>query len=154
MNNIFVFGKEDVSGNVYPILGELGGGSGSVEVNLDLSHAQSCVLKRYPKLLHYIMPRHISVDLPTPLKGIQSRVGALEEMLIDLNKDYTKFLCGFRFELAISDTTLLLMDCYDVARNYNMDAEGVPEREMIETRLTPVQYIDNLTNALADAKEE
>ena len=112
-----VFGKEeDFSGNVYPLLGELGGGSGSVEMNLDLPHAQSYVLKCYPKILHYIKSRHISVDLPTTLKGIQRRVVAMKKMLIDLNKDHPRFLCGFCFELAITGTTLLLMDCYDVAQ--------------------------------------
>ena len=35
-----------------------------------------------------------------------------------------------------------------------MDAEGVPERVIIEKRLTPEQYIDNLINALADTKGE
>ena len=80
-----VFGKqEDVSGTVYLILGELGGGSGSVEVNFDL---QSCVLKVYPKVIHYIKARNIGVDLPTTVKGIQSHVGAIEEMLIDLHDD-------------------------------------------------------------------
>ena len=35
-----------------------------------------------------------------------------------------------------------------------MDAEGVPERLIIEKRLIPEQYNDNLTNALADTKGE
>ena len=30
----------------------------------------------------------------------------------------------------------------------------MPERKMTEKRLTPEQYIDNLTNILMDAKEE
>ena len=42
-----IFGKDDVLGNIYPMLGELGGGNGSVELNLELPHAQSCVLKYY-----------------------------------------------------------------------------------------------------------
>ena len=41
----------DVSGTVYPMLGELGGSSGSVEVNSHLPNAQSCVLKCYPTTL-------------------------------------------------------------------------------------------------------
>ena len=114
-----VFGKEeDFSGNVYPLLGEFSGGSGSVEMNLDLPHAQSCVLKCYPKILHYIKSRNISVDLPNCLghSERQSRVGAIKKMVIHLNKDHPRFLCGFCFELTISGTTLLLMDCYDVTQ--------------------------------------
>ena len=68
-------------------------------------------------LSHYIKSRNISMDLPTTIKGIQSHMGALEDMLIDLNKDHARFLCGFRFELGITGTTLTMMDIYDVARN-------------------------------------
>ena len=35
-----------------------------------------------------------------------------------------------------------------------MDGEGVTETVITEKRLTPQQYIDNLTSALAEAKEE
>lgn len=88
MPYIPVFGKqEDVSGTVYLMLGEFGGGGGSIEVNFDLPNIQSCVLKVYPKVIHYIKARNIGVDLPTTVKGIQSHVGAIEEMLMDLHDD-------------------------------------------------------------------
>ena len=42
-------------------------------------------------------------------------------------------LCGFHYELAISGTTLSLVDCHDVVRHYNR-CEGVPERVIIQKR--------------------
>ena len=103
---------------IYPMLGELGGGYGSVELNYELSHTQNCKLKCYPKLVHYLKARNIGVDLPTTVKGHKGRVGALEEMLIELNSDSGGDLCGFCFELVISDTTLSLMQCFDNVRIY------------------------------------
>ena len=55
--HIPVFRKqEDVSGTVYPMLGELGGGS--IEVNFELPNIQNCVLKVYPEVIHYIKARN------------------------------------------------------------------------------------------------
>ena len=51
---------------MYPTLGELGGGSGSVQVNFDLPDSQSCVLKVYLKVMHYITARNICVDQGYP----------------------------------------------------------------------------------------
>ena len=58
-----IFGKvDDVSGNIYPMLRELGGGYGSVELNYELPHTQTCKLKCYPKLVHYLKAHNIGVD--------------------------------------------------------------------------------------------
>ena len=150
-----IFGKEDdVLHNIYPMLGELSHGYGSVELNLELPHAQSCQLKCYPKLVHYLKARNIGVDLPMTLKGYKSHVGALEEMLIKFNADSGRHLCGFRFELAISGTTLSLMQCNDTVIDYQMNEEGVPERTIVMKKLTVDEYIHNLTNALTEAKVE
>ena len=46
------------------------------------------------------------------------------------------------------------MDCNDVVKQYNNDSEGVPERVIVQKRMTPDEYICNLINALAEAKEE
>lgn len=62
-------------------------------------------------------------------------MGALEQMLIDLNTDQARYLCSFCYELAISGTTLSLMDCHDVVRYYNIDSEDVLERVIIQKRL-------------------
>ena len=91
-----IFGKvDDVSGNIYPMLRELEGGYGSVELNYELPHTQTCKLKCYPKVVHYLKARNIGVDLPTTVKGYRDRVGALEKMLIKLNNDPERYLCGF-----------------------------------------------------------
>ena len=125
MPYIPIFGKvDDVSGNIYPMLRELGGGYGSVELNYELPHTQTCKLKCYPKVVHYLKARNIGVDLPTTVKGYRDRVGALEKMLIELNNDPGRYLCGFRFELAISGTLLSLMTCYDLVRRFWVDEEG------------------------------
>ena len=73
-----IFGKvDDVLSNIYPMLGELGGGYGSVEVNLKLPHTQSCTPKIYPKLVHYLKARNIGADLPTPnSQGVQGSCGS------------------------------------------------------------------------------
>ena len=54
------------------MLGELGGGYGSMELNLELPHTQTCELKWYPKLIHYLKARNIGVDLPTTVKDIRA----------------------------------------------------------------------------------
>ena len=100
------------------MLGQLGGGYGSVELNYELPHTQSMKLKCYPKLVHYLKARNIGMDLPTTMKGYRSHVGALEQMLVELHADPGKYLCGFRFELAISGTLLSVMQCYDHVRRY------------------------------------
>ena len=46
------------------------------------------------------------------------------------------------------------MDCRDVVKRYNNDSEGVPERVIVHKRMTPDEYICNLTNALVEAKKE
>ena len=149
-----IFGKvDDVSGNIYPILREFGGGYGSVELNYELPHTQTCKMKYYPKLVHCLKARNIGVDLPTTVKGYRDRVGALENMLLELNNDPGKYLCGFRFELAISGTLLSLMTCYDLVRRYRLDEEGVPENVIIIKRIPVDEYITFLTNALAEAKD-
>ena len=151
--HIPIFGKvDDVSGNIYPMLGELGGGYGSVEVNLKLPHTQSCTLKIYLKLVHYLKARNISMGLPTTVKGYRGRVGAIEEMLMELHNDSGRHLCGFCFKLAISGTTLSLLE-YDVVRNYQLDVEGVSENAIVMRRLSIDEYITNLTNVLTDAKD-
>ena len=49
---ISIFGKEDdVSDNIYQMLGQLGGVNGSVELNLELPHTQTCELKWSPGTL-------------------------------------------------------------------------------------------------------
>ena len=70
-----------------------------------------------------------------------------------LHNDSERHLCGFRFELAISGTTLSLMKCYDVVRNYQLDVESVSENAGVMRRLSIDEYITNLNNALADAKD-
>ena len=47
---------------MYPMLGELGDGSGSIQVNFDLTHSQSCILQVYLKVVHYITASNISAD--------------------------------------------------------------------------------------------
>ena len=61
---------------------------------------------------------------------------------------------SFRFELAISDTNLSLMERNDIVRDYQVDMEGVPETAIVMKRLSVDEYIQNLTNALAEAKDE
>ena len=149
-----IFGKvDDISGNIYPMLGELGGGYGSVELNYELPHTETCKMKCYPKLVHFLKARNIGVDLPTTVKGYRSRVGALEQMFVELNTDPGRYLCGFRFELAISGTLLSMMQCYDQVRTYRIDDEGVPENVIVMKRIRVDEYITNLTNALADTKD-
>ena len=149
-----IFGKvDDISGNVYPMLGELGDGYGSVELNYEFPHTQTTKLKCYPKLVHYLKARNIGVDLPTTVKGYRSRVGALEQMLLEFNTDPGRYLCGFCFELAISGTLLSLMQCYDQVRTYRIDDEGVPENVIVMKRIPVDEYITFLTNALGDAKD-
>ena len=80
-------------------------------------------------------------------------MGALEKMLIELNNDPGRYLCGFRFELAISGTLLSLMTCYDLVRRFRVDEEGVPEDVIIMKRIPVDEYITFLTNALAEAKD-
>ena len=80
-------------------------------------------------------------------------MGALEQMLVKLNSDPGRYFCGFRFELAISGTLLSMMHCYDHVRTYRMDDEGVPENVIVMKRIPVDEYITNLTNALANAKD-
>ena len=154
MPYIPIFGKvDDVSGNIYSMLRELWGGYGSVKLNYELPHAQSCKLKCYPKVVHYLKARNIGVDLPTTVKGYRDCVGALEKMLIELNNDHGRYLCGFHFKLAISGTLLSLMSCYDLVRKFLVDEEGVSEDVIIMKRIPVDEYITFLTNALAEAKD-
>ena len=149
-----IFGKvDDISGDIYPMLGELGGGYGSVELNYKLPHTQTCKLKCYPKLVHYLKACNIGVDLPTTVKGYRSHVGALEQMLVELNSDPGRYLCAFHFELAISGTLLSMMQCYDQVRTYRIDDESVPENVIVMKRTPVDEYITFLTNALAVAKD-
>ena len=135
------------------MLGELEGGFGSVELNYEFPHTQTTKLKCYPKLVHYLKACNIGVNLSTTVKGYRSCVGALEQMLLELNTDRGRYLYGFRFELAISGTVLSLMQCYDHVRSYRMDDEGVPENVIVMKRVPVDEYITFLTNALTDAKD-
>ena len=46
------------------------------------------------------------------------------------------------------------MECNDIVRDYQMDMEGVPETAIVMKRPSVDEYIHNLTNALAEAKDE
>ena len=59
-----------MSGEVYPMLTELGDGNGSIHSSPMRAGPQGGVtLKVYPHLLHYLKARRISPDLPATIRG-------------------------------------------------------------------------------------
>ena len=63
-------------------------------------------------------------------------------------------MCGFKFELAVSGTTLNLMEMYHLLRHYDTDTEDLLKKTVyIAKRITPEKHIENLTHVQCEAKE-
>ena len=80
------------------MLGSLGEGYGSVAIAFQVEHSHRCTLKVYPRIVHYLKARNIGKELPTTVRGMKTRLGQVEALLVDLHASDISILCGFRFE--------------------------------------------------------
>ena len=143
--------EDDVKGEVYPMLGVLGGGHGSVSIEFKVEHSIRSTLKVYPRVVHYLKVRNIGKELPTTNRGMKTRLGQVEALLEDLHASDAATLCGFRFELEFH-TTNSLRECYNVARDFCYNSQGVPQGVCIKKYITPEEYIAHLMDVVGDAK--
>ena len=80
------------------MIGSLGEGYGSVSVECQLENSHRCTLKVYHRIVHYLKARNIGKELPTTVRGLKTRLGQVEALLVDLHVLDTSILCRFRFE--------------------------------------------------------
>ena len=59
-------------GNIYPMLGELGGGYGSVKLNFEFPRTQNLWTEVLPKVGTLLEGKNIGVDLPTTVKDTRA----------------------------------------------------------------------------------
>ena len=131
--------NEGGKGEVLGMLGELGGGSGSVKIDFTYGRAQCVTLKMYPLLVHFVKARYISVDIPKTIRGFQTRITPVEDMLVYLHdhSQALELLTGFHHEFAVSGTTKNLEETHSVVTHFPTNAKGVPGAVVMAKRITP-----------------
>ena len=105
--------SDDTRGTVYPMLHNFGEGHGSVKFSLQSSDEDisSVNLKVYPNLVHFLKSNGLNQEMPQTLRGIRTRLGQLQTLLLTATRAHPSLLCGFRleFELRIVVQQLLHM---------------------------------------------
>ena len=87
----------DINGEMFPTLSGVEDRFGSVSVSMSAGQRSKCTLKVYPNLVHYITARCVRVDFSATIHGYKSRLGLVQDMLIQLQQGDVAKRCGFRF---------------------------------------------------------
>lgn len=133
------------------MLGELGGGSGSVQVNFDLPDSQSCVLKVYLKVMHYITARNICVDqgYPQPSWSHLKDVDRFESRSPRIVVWIQIWACCLRHYLELNGDVSSTEALWHWYRRYAAE-DSTLRRGLITSK----KYIENLTDHVqCEAKE-
>lgn len=82
---LFGITEEDAKGGVYPMLGRLGEGHGSISLKMNAGDTEECNLKAYPRVVHYLKAMNIGIDLPKTIRDFQIRIGRIGSLLYTIH---------------------------------------------------------------------
>ena len=118
------------------MLGDLGEGEGSVMMKLQHKedNVRSLKLKVYPHLLHYLKAHGLNIKIPSTMRGMRSRLGQLQSLLMSLENIHDSLICGYRMEFVIEGRASI-DECYELIYDHTM-IDGVPEKVMLEKLVT------------------
>ena len=87
------------------------------------------------------------------MRGIKTRLGQLQSLLLTATNAYPSLLCGFRFEFEFFGDCPITT-CHDIMVNYRMDGDGVPDGAVIMKRVTPEEYVTQLRSLIGEVMEK
>ena len=119
----------------------------SVPLKMHTSVPSRCSLR----VVHYLKARNLGIDLLTTNRGIKTRVGQIESLLMHLQSSDPMIVCGFKFEFVFY-TKKSLLECYHLMKDFLVDHQGVTEGVVMKKYVTPQQYIEHLVEVVDDVK--
>ena len=144
-----LFGIEDgIQGTVYGML-NLQDGSVSLNIECEEENVQGITLKVYPRIIHYLKAMGLNQEMPQTIRGMRTRLGQLQTLLVSLDSIHTSILCGFRFEFVMY-AKASINQCHELIHDFPM-TDGVPDGVVIKQQIDIEDYITQLRNTVADA---
>ena len=91
----------------------------------------------------------LNQEMPQTIRGMRTRLGQLQTLLVSLDSIHPSILCGFRFEFVMY-AKASINQCHELIHDFPM-TDGVPDGVVIKQQIDIEDYITQLRNTVADA---
>lgn len=149
--NIPIFELDSgTSGSVYPMLGDLGAGYGSVLMNLhsDDDKITNICVKCYPRIIHYLKSHHLTMDMPSTILGMKKKLDKIIVVMKQMRTTDSCKLYGYRYEYCFT-ARRRMYTCYQLASQYPLDMD-IPVGINLGFELHRKLYVNNLQDTIRE----